>query len=180
MEEIFKDIKGYDGLYQVSNLGKIKSLNYNRTGKEKLLKQNINSNNYFKITLSKNNVRKNYCTHVLVAKTFIENPNRLPCINHIDGNKQNNHIDNLEWVTYKQNTEHAYKRNLMKHFKVKVIQYDKNMNVIKIWNSITEASMNVNTSKMNIIKCCKGINKTAKGYIWKYLKEEEKKVEEDK
>ena len=166
MKEIFKDINGYDGLYQVSNLGKIKSLNYNRTGKEKLLKQNINSNNYFKITLSKNNVRKNYCTHVLVAKTFIENPNRLPCINHIDGNKQN--------------TDHAYKHNLMKHFKVKVIQYDKNMNVIKIWNSITEASMNVNTSKMNIIKCCKGINKTAKGYIWKYLKEEEKKVEEDK
>ena len=68
----------------------------------------------------------------------------------------------------------------MNHFKVKVIQYDKNMNVIKIWNSITEASMNVNTSKMNIIKCCKGINKTAKGYIWKYLKEEEKKDEEDK
>ena len=166
MEEIFKDIKGYEGLYQISNLGRIKSLNYNRTGKEKLLKQNINSNNYCKITLSKNNVRKNYCTHVLVAKTFIENPNRLPCINHIDGNKQNNHIDNLEWVTYKQNTEHAYKHNLMKHFKVKVIQYDKNMNV--------------NTSKMNIIKCCKGVNKTAKGYIWKYLKEEEKKDEEEK
>ena len=68
----------------------------------------------------------------------------------------------------------------MNHFKVKVIQYDKNMNVIKIWNSITEASMNVNISKMNIIKCCKGVNKTAKGYIWKYLNKEEKKDEDEK
>ena len=131
MEEIFKDIKGYEGLYQISNLGRIKSLNYNRTGKEKLLKQSINSNNYFKITLSKNNVMKNFCTHVLVAKAFIENPNMLSCVNHIDGNKQNNRVDNLEWVTYKQNTIHAYNHNLMNHFKVKVIQYEKNMNVIK-------------------------------------------------
>lgn len=179
MEEIWKDIPKYENLYKISNFGKIKSLNYNHTNKEKILKQNVNSSNYYKITLSKNGERKNYYVHELVAKNFIENKENKKCVNHIDGNKLNNKASNLEWVTYKENTIHAYKNNLMKPPKRKIVQYDKNKNFIKIWNSIIEASREYKTNPMNIINCCKGINKTAKEYIWEYY-ELNKNESEDK
>lgn len=178
MEEIYKDIPEYENLYKISNYGNIISLNYNHTNKAKILKQNINSSNYYKITLSKNGIRRNYYVHELVAKVFIENKENKKCINHIDGNKLNNNVSNLEWVTYKENTIHACKNNLMKPHKRKVMQYDKNKKIIKIWVSIIEASKEYKTNPMNIINCCKGINKTAKNYIWEYYeldKESEEK-----
>lgn len=168
MKEIWKDIRGYEGLYQVSNLGNVRSLNYNRQNKIKNIKAVSNYRGYLKVSLSKNNIIKNKNVHRLVAEAFIVNPNNFPVVNHKDGNKHNNKIINLEWTTKSENTNHAYKNNLMKKNNKAIIQLDKNKNRIKEYKSIKEASLIMKTSPMNIIKCCKGIQNTAKGYVWKY------------
>ena len=103
MEEIFKDIKGYEGLYQVSNFGNVKSLDYRHTGKERLLKQAIDKHSYHRICLWSYGEPKWFSIHRLVAESFIPNPDNLPCVNHKDENKHNNHVDNLEWCTYEYN-----------------------------------------------------------------------------
>lgn len=115
MEEIWKDIPGYEGLYKVSNLGKIKSLSRFRKGnngarvpvKEIILKQAVNKLGYAVVSLSKNGKRPQFRVHRLVAFAFLDNPRELPQINHIDGDKLNNKLSNLEWVTPKENTKHA-------------------------------------------------------------------------
>lgn len=115
MEEIWKDIKGYEGLYQVSNLGRVKSLDKiivtidrkNRCQKEKILKLQISKYGYNVITLWNNNISKQFKVHRLVAIAFIPNPNNLPQINHIDEDKLNNKIDNLEWCTALENNHHS-------------------------------------------------------------------------
>lgn len=113
MVEIWKDIVGYEGLYQVSNMGRVKSLNYNHTLEERILK-NIKSNGYYyRVMLYKNKKGKSIRIHRLVGNAFIKNPDNKPCINHIDGNKSNNRVDNLEWCTYKENTEHAFITGMM-------------------------------------------------------------------
>lgn len=121
MGEIYRDIQGYEGHYQISNLGNIKSLkrlikrcNSNKSYfiKERILKQSI-SNGYYAITLNKNNKQKRFCIHRLVALAFLENPKNKEEVNHKDGNKLNNCVDNLEWCTKSENTLHAYKIGLM-------------------------------------------------------------------
>jgi len=113
MQEIFKDIKGYEGLYQLSNLGRIKSTIH---AKEKFLKvQNQEYEFYPYYTLYKGNGKKNFRIHRLVALHFMPNPFNKPCINHIDGNKNNYSLDNLEWVTHSENTKHAFKIGSMSH-----------------------------------------------------------------
>lgn len=116
MIEIWKDIKGYEGLYQVSNYGRVKSLNRFRIGRngkpvkvnERILKPVINYGYcYVFIRNYERKLVKNFRVHRLVAQTFLENPNNYPQINHKDGNKQNNNVENLEWCTAKQNTNHA-------------------------------------------------------------------------
>ena len=104
MEE-WKDIKGYEGLYQVSNLGRVKSLSNTNTRKEKILKP-IYHARYYQITLSKNNIRIQYRVHRLVAEAFIPNPDGLPIINHKDENPLNNNVDNLEWCDSKYNNNY--------------------------------------------------------------------------
>lgn len=100
MDEIWKDIKGYEGLYQVSNLGRVKSLGNLQNKKEKLLKTNI-CNGYYAVYLYKNSKKKICLCHRLVAEAFIPNPKNLPFVNHKDDNKLNNRMDNLEWRTCK-------------------------------------------------------------------------------
>lgn len=112
MKEIFKDILGYEGLYQVSNFGNVKSLpkgdgNGNR---ERLLKFDVSARSctsYRRVTLSKNGKTKRYQVHQLVAQAFIENPDNKPLVNHIDNNGENNHVDNLEWCTHIENMQHS-------------------------------------------------------------------------
>ncbi|MDD5589230.1 MAG: NUMOD4 domain-containing protein [Candidatus Nanoarchaeia archaeon] len=118
--EIWKDIEGYEGCYKVSNWGRIKSLGRtyyhshdkcNVSIKEKILKFNCNEK-YYRVGLCKNYVRKHYRVHRLVAETFIPNPERKPEVNHKNGNRFNNYVFNLEWVTPTENMRHAYKNGL--------------------------------------------------------------------
>ena len=113
--EIWVDILGYEGLYQISNTGKVKSLNYkSKKNYHRELVLDINRYGYAQVHLSKNGHKKVYTVHRLVAKTFIPNPDNFPVINHIDGNKLNNIVSNLEWCTSSYNTKHAIKNNLIK------------------------------------------------------------------
>ena len=119
-DEVWKDIEGYEGLYQVSTCGNIKSLAKSRKNgngryyiqKEKLLKQSFTTTGYKKVELYKDGKRKSFKVHRLVAIAFIPNPDNKPEVNHIDGNKINNNIDNLEWVTSSENSIHAYETGL--------------------------------------------------------------------
>ena len=179
--EIWKDIQGYKDKYQVSNYGRIKSLSrkiFNGTGsyisKEKILKGHVNTNGYIQVELQS----KPLLVHRLVAEAFIENPNNKPQINHIDGDKTNNIVNNLEWVTNGENQIHAYKNGLSKRSKEagkepkKVCQIDlKTGKVIKIYNSISEARKSLNIKKDNISSVCKNKRKSCGGYGWKYFEE---------
>lgn len=119
MKEIYKDIPEYKGIYQVSNLGNIKSVARSYTNskgktyniKERILKLTI-SNGYYSVTLN-NKGKKRFTVHRLVALAFIENPSNKDEVNHIDGNKLNNCYKNLEWCTKSENTLHAYRTGLM-------------------------------------------------------------------
>lgn len=106
MEEIWKDIKGYEGKYQVSNLGRIKVLNYKRSGQEHIMATK-NNKGYCEIRLAKDGKRKDFIVHRLVAQAFIPNPNNLPQVNHIDENKTNNCVNNLEWCTQAYNNSYG-------------------------------------------------------------------------
>lgn len=106
-KRIWKDIPGFEGLYQVSNDGKVRSLNYNRTGKKQILKQSMDRGGYKMVQLWKNNKKETCKVHRLVAQTFIPNPNNWPQVNHKDENKSNNHISNLEWCTQEYNSNYG-------------------------------------------------------------------------
>ena len=128
--EIWKPIKGFEGLYEVSNTGLVKALprwKINNRGKqltkEKLLKFNDFSTDYLRVPLTdKNHIKKYYLVHRLVAMAFIPNEKDLPQVNHIDGNKLNNNVENLEWCTREDNIKHAYKMGLNPSRK-KIIEY---------------------------------------------------------
>lgn len=120
VKEIWKDVEGYEGHYEISSLGKFKSSKY---GRKTILTQQIGTTGYFHVFLSVKSKVKIIKTHRLVAKAFIPNPQNKPQVNHKDGNKLNNRLSNLEWVTHKENAEHAYKSGLttVDHFNKKVI-----------------------------------------------------------
>lgn len=174
MEEIWKDIKGYEGLYQVSNLGNIKSLNYNKTGKEKILKPTKQSCNYLRITLSKNGKGKIFLIHRLVAETFLPNPYNLPQVNHKDENTENNCVENLEFCDRKYNINWGtgVKRSAKNRTNGKcskaVLQYDLVENFIKEFPSLKEVQRQLGYHTGSISNCCNGKTNTAYGYKWQY------------
>ena len=171
MNEIWKDIKNYEGFYQISNLGRVKSLPRKRNNKfnneEIILKQFKNTNGYLQVDLWKNNVGKHILVHKLVAQTFINNPNNYPFINHKDENKQNNCVNNLEWCTSKYNANYGT-RNLRLSSPVLCVELNKK------YNSIKEASIDLSIYKTSISHCCANREhyKTAGGYHWQYIKED--------
>lgn len=179
MSELWKDIPGYEGLYQVSNTGKIKSLNYLNTKKEHLLKQSLTYDGYPKLALSKNGKKTNFDVHILVAKAFVHNPANKSQVNHIDGNKLNNNASNLEWCTPKENTNHAIKAGLRQASNIKythgkehhgskpVLQYDLDGNLIKVWDCFSDAARFYNCNPASIVNCTKGRIQTIRGYVWR-------------
>lgn len=165
-EEIWKSVKDFENLYEISNLGRIKSLYFN---KEKILKPRLTLDNYYQIDLCKNKkIYKKYI-HRLVAEAFIPNPNNLPIINHIDENSKNNVISNLEWCDSKYNNNYGNCKNKISEANsIKINQYDLNGNFVKQWLGINNISRCLKINKGNICMCCKGKRNNAGGYIWRY------------
>lgn len=174
--EVWKDIAGYEGLYQVSNLGRVKSLprirkTYGKRTyktKEKVMIAPLSINGYHRICLTKDGKQKHYFVHRLVAIAFMGEQDHYEVVNHINGNKLDNRVENLEFCTQSHNVKEAYRLGLGKGTGRKIEQYTKNMERIKLWDSVSEAQRCLGILATNIVKCCKGKGKTAGGFIWRY------------
>lgn len=168
--EVWKDIPGYEGKYQVSNLGNVKSLSWHKKNEARQLKQKHDRRGYPMCFLFKEGHRRTFSVHRLVALAFIPNPDNKPQVNHINGVKTDNRVENLEWCTNMENQLHAVKTDLKST--VKIIQYDKNGNFIKEWPSMTKAADAMGVTKESLFACCNGISKTSKNFIWRYKEAE--------
>lgn len=177
--EIWKDLKDYEGLYQVSNFGRIRNISrlVNDNGglniiKQKILKPSKDSSGYLQIVLTKNKIRKSYKVHRLIALTFIPNPKNFLQINHKNENKLDNRAENLEWCTHKYNCNYGTRNyRCTKHCYHKINQYDNNFNFIKTYNSLKEAELETGIKYQCISACCRKIINQSGGYIWRYLNE---------
>lgn len=193
-KEYWKPVIGYETYYEVSNYGRVRSLNYyGKTGKTVILHQKKLSSGYMMLQLSKNNKQKDWLVHILVAKAFIQNPDNYPCVNHKDENRANNNVDNLEWCTYGYNNNYGTrnekiskaltgrkmsektKKKVSKRKKgipnfkkrKKVYQYTLDNQLVKVWESARETNKD-GFSYKNISQCCNGKRKTHKGYKWSF------------
>lgn len=184
--EIWKPVVGYEGLYEVSNLGNVKSLNYMRRNVIKVLKARTNSGGYKFIELHKNKKHKNFLIHRLVAQAFIPNPNNLPQVNHKDENKQNNCVDNLEWCDAKYNIKYGtcIQRRMQKmmgekhpwfgkfskehHSSKPIIQSVLGI-FVKRWDCVADIERETGFRQGNISSCAIGKRKSAYGFNWNYV-----------
>lgn len=178
MEE-WRDIKGYEGLYKVSNSGKVVALNYNRERRSKERVLRVGKGGYLYLNLYKNNKCKTFKIHRLVAEAFIPNPKNFPQVNHKDEDKSNNNASNLEWCTCKYNNNYGTKgrRTLDTHKQTNspkaekpIAQLDCNGNIIATYISISEGARQVGVARESLRDCVLGKQKTCKGYNWTYLK----------
>ena len=178
MEE-WRDIPGYECLYKVSNLGRIK-----RNGRLKTFR--LDRGGYLTVWLCKDSEQKNYKVHRLVAQAFIPNPNNKLTVNHIDGYKQNNAVENLEWATHSENIIHANKtglrtvteaqRRAARETGKKTCELNRRHrpvfcridDVCHEFESVREGARFVSGNASAIVRCCKGKAKTYKGYEWGY------------
>lgn len=185
MEEIWKDIDGYEGIYQVSNLGNVRSLNWGKRGIVRNLYLKKQNRGYLHVELAKNGKRKAFTVHRLVANAFLENPNGYPIINHKDENKQNNNVENLEWCSLTYNVRYSMDRHsgekgycggsgrkkgtfgAYKH-KSPVLQIGKDGDAIKTWDSVSFLERETGWRASSIVECCNGKRHTAYGYIWRF------------
>jgi len=191
MKEIWKDIHGYEGVYMISNIGRVKSLERNvkfgnqiRTIKENIRKNKKKSNGYLFIQLFTNHKDRCCYIHRLVAMSFCDGYFKKADVNHKDGNKSNNVYTNLEWCTRSENIIHSVKvlgnklgprKGGIHYNSIPIIQFDKDGKFIKYWNSASDASI-IGINESNIRACLYGTCKhgkriTAGGFKWKYAKE---------
>ena len=184
MKEVWKDIRGYEGYYQVSNLGRVKSLQTKKYShikkcaivvmREKILKPHPDTKKYLLVDLKKDGKRNTQKVHRLVAEAFVPNDNNYPQVNHKDENKQNNCVENLEWCTPQYNLEYGTtrKRIAQGHMK-KVIQISATGEIINKWDSIEETSKALNVCRNSItLWCLHGVKpRKYKNYTFKLVKE---------
>ena len=183
MTEVWKGIKGYEGLYQVSNMGRVKSLDRTaidkagrkRHYKGRILKPVISSDGYLRVFLCNGRGKQKDCfVHRLVCEAFHKNPKNKPCVNHIDENKTNNTASNLEWCTVKENNNYGTRtaratKATAKVLSKPVVQYTKDGKLIKVWQSTHEVERQLGFNNSNISAVARGERKTAYGYVWKYV-----------
>lgn len=186
-DEIWKDVivtkngvsYDYSGYYMVSNKSNIKRLettiptkikhNQCITRKERLMKPTISSKGYLYIKLSKNGIAKGFQVHRIVAEVFIPNPDNKPQVNHLDENPLNNNVNNLVWATIKENINYGTRtQRATEKLNIAINQYDSNNNLVRSWSSMHEAKNIGGFNPVCICRCCKGTQKTHKGYIWRY------------
>ncbi len=188
-QEIWKDIPGYEGLYQVSSFGRVKSLSReaavqsksHRSVPSKILSLNMNRGGYPSVCLCRENKKTTYLLHRLVAQAFIANPKGKRTVNHINGNKSDNRVSNLEWNTYSENIAHAFKvlgRQPTRpwlgkggkgyHANKKIHQLSIDGKFIREFDSITEAAESINLSLSAMSRVLTGKHKTAGGFMWAY------------
>jgi len=176
--EVWKDIKGYEGLYRVSSLGRVESLHRKNVNRDIILNHGKNKFGYIVLRLY-NNGHSGFLLHRLVAMAFIPNPENKPTVNHISGIKSDNTAKNLEWATQSENSLHAYRLGLRhtpcegKHgsdnpLSKPICQFDLNMNLIQEFDSATMASEHTKLIRTSISCCARGVIKTTGGFIWKY------------
>ena len=174
--EIWKDIEGYPD-YQVSNMGRVKSLERFRKGKhnslvfvnEKILKNSKNKNGYLCVNLCKEGKPKKYYIHRLVASAFLPNPNNLPEVNHINENKTDNRVENLEYCDRKYNNNYGTRNErVIKSLSIPILQFTKDGEFIRKWDSAIEVEKKIIFYSSSITACCKGKRKTCGGYRWRY------------
>ena len=170
---MWKDIKGYEGYYQVSSDGEIRRMLAH--GRTRIVKNRLNPKSlYYSVSLSKKCTRKSFAVHRLVAEAFIPNNENKREVNHIDGNKLNNKVSNLEWVTQKENLVHAMEK--LNHYpwgkparQVRCMDIETN-ETIKEFHSLSEASKFIGkaSARQNISLACQGLVNSAYGYKWEY------------
>ena len=170
--EEWKPIPGYEGLYEVSNWGRVKSYKYNSDGR--ILSPGKNTNGYYMVNLWKDGKVKMRTIHRLVATAFIPNPSKLPIINHRDENKQNNHVTNLEWCDHSYNNSYGTRmQRIEEKLSIPVVQLDNNGNFVAEYKSANEASRLTGIHQGNISGCCRHEHgrKLAKGFIFMFKDE---------
>ena len=178
MKEIWKPVRNYEGLYEVSNMGRVKSLNYRKTGKERILKVGYDECGYPLVALCKEGKMKTHRVHRLVGQAFCENLMGYTELNHIDEDKQNNRADNLEWcsrqynVTYNGRAKKAGKKTAEKLSKP-VYSINKESGLITYWESAKVASRQTGIASSNICACLKGRQKSCGNHIWFYADDDD-------
>lgn len=179
MTEEWRDIVGYEGLYQVSNYGNVRSLHYRNTTEIRNLCLKAHPNGYLQIELHRNGGREHRLVHRLVALAFVEGYTAGLQVNHLDENKQNNKATNLEWCTVSDNTKYSLwhrrnpaHRNCVKGIPRKetrsVAQMDSEGNTLRVWRSPITIKQELGYSDWSIKECCRGNRKQAYGYRWCY------------
>lgn len=176
-EEEWRDITGYEGLYMISSYGRVKSLNYRRTGREKIMKSSVDKNGYLFVCLWKNRKVKWYLVHRLVAEAFISNPNNYPQVNHKNEIKDDNRAENLEWCDNYYNSHYGTRNKRIgeKHINgilaKPVLQIDiKTGEIIKEFPSTNEVKRQLGINQSHISKCCNGKRNTCGGFKWAFKK----------
>lgn len=166
--EEWRDVVGYEGLYQVSDQGRVKSLKRKGRKSERILKPAVTHDGYLRVNLYSGCKPKTLKVHRLVCQAFHKNPNNNPEVNHINENKTDNRACNLEWCTCKQNINHGSRNERVAKALGKPIgQYKLDGQLIKIWPSTIEVQRQTGFSQGNICKAASGKNKQAYGFIWK-------------
>lgn len=179
MNEIWKDIEGYEGLYQVSNLGRVKSLERvvlrgnGRTLKvrERILKSAIQGTGYERIYLHDEGVKRGFYAHRLVAQAFLYRKDGADEVNHKDGNKLNNESSNLEWVTGDENIDHAFKEGLHPKPRKTVHMLTLRGDHVMTFPSASEAARHLGVNSGGISSVCRGRRKRMYGYKWEFASE---------